>query len=61
MVTVLKEGSLSFPAGCQGVLSVFCMGADATGITIRGAKYELEKGTLTSGFPLGVSNHFVGS
>ena len=26
----------------------------------RGAKYELEKGTLTAGFPLGVSNHFVG-
>ena len=25
-----------------------------------GLKYELENGTLTAGFPLGVSNHFIG-
>ena len=60
IVTVLKEGMLSFPADWTGILSVFCMGADAEGVTIRGARYELEKGTLTAGFPLGVSNHFVG-
>lgn len=60
IVTVLKEGKLAFPAEFQGVLSVFCMGADATGVTIRGAKYELENGTLSAGFPLGVSNHFLG-
>ena len=60
MVTVLRNGKLTFPAGCQGILSVFCMGKDAEGVTIRGAKYELENGTLTAGFPLGVSNHFEG-
>ena len=60
IVTVLKDGTLSFPAGWTGILSVFCMGADAENVTIRGTKYELEKGTLTAGFPLGVSNHFVG-
>ena len=60
MVTVLKAGSLSFPESCRGILSVFCMGADATGVNIRGAKYELENGTLSAGFPLAVSNHFVG-
>ena len=60
LVTVLKNGSLSFPAGSEGILSVFCMGADAAGVTISGAKYELEKGMLSAGFPLGVSNHFVG-
>ena len=60
IVTVLKNGHLTFQAECSGILSVFCMGADAAGVTIRGAKYELEKGTLTAGFPLGVSNHFVG-
>ena len=60
LVTVLKNGSLSFPAGSEGILSVFCMGADAAGVTITGAKYELEKGMLSAGFPLGVSNHFVG-
>ena len=60
MVTVLRNGKLTFPAECGGILSVFCMGADATGVTIRGAQYELENGTLSAGFPLGVSNHFVG-
>ena len=60
IVTVLKEGKLAFSAEFQGVLSVFCMGADAAGVTIRGAKYELENGTLSAGFPLGVSNHFLG-
>ena len=36
------------------------MGEDARGLTIRGLQYELENGILTAGFPLGVSNHFVG-
>ena len=60
IVTVVKNGSLAFPAGKEGNLSVFCMGPDAAGVTLRGLHYPLEKGTLTSGFPLGVSNHFTG-
>lgn len=60
LVTVLKDGALTLPEAREGLLSVFCMGADATGVTIRGAQYELEGGTLTPGFPLGCSNHFVG-
>ena len=60
LVTVLKNGTLTLPAAKEGLLSVFCMGADAAGVTIRGAQYELENGTLTAGFPLGCSNHFVG-
>ena len=27
---------------------------------LRGLYYPLENGTLTAGFPLGVSNHFTG-
>ena len=60
LVTVVKNGSLSFPAEAKGVLSVFCLGADAAGVTLSGLKYLLEDGTLSSGFPLGVSNHFIG-
>ena len=60
MVTVVKNGTIRFPARFAGDLSVFCMGGDATGVTIRGAHYEAENITLTAGFPLGVSNHFVG-
>ena len=60
IVTVVKNGRISFPAGCGGTLSVFCMGADARGVTLRGLYYLLEDGILTAGFPLGVSNHFTG-
>ena len=60
IVTVLKNGKISFPAHFRGNFSAFCMGADAQNVTIRGLHYPLESGTLTSGFPLGVSNHFTG-
>ena len=60
LVTVLKEGSLRFPEGCEGTISVFCMGPDARGVTLKGLHYPLDNGTLTAGFPLGVSNHFTG-
>ncbi len=60
IVTVVKDGEISFPAHAKGTISVFCMGADARGVDIEGLHYSLEKGTLTAGFPLGVSNHFVG-
>ena len=60
IVTVVKCGSLRFPAGKSGTVSVFCMGADARGVCLKGLYYPLEGGTLTAGFPLGVSNHFTG-
>ena len=60
VVTVVKNGNITFPPVADGLISVFCMGADAENVTIRGLQYGLEKGRLTAGFPLGVSNHFVG-
>ena len=60
LVTVVKNGSLRFPAGCRGTVSVFCQGNDAHGVTLKGLYYPLENAVLTSGFPLGVSNHFTG-
>ncbi len=59
--SVVKDGSLRFPAGCEGIFSVFCLGSDARGVSIRGGQYEAEQISLTSGFPLGVSNHFIGN
>ena len=61
LVTVVKNGTLRFPEGCEDTVSVFCMGADAEGVTLKGLYYPLENGKLTAGFPLGVSNHFTGS
>ena len=60
MATVVKNGTLRFPADANGIVSVFCMGPDATGVTISGLKYNLTDGTLCAGYPLGVSNHFIG-
>jgi thiamine pyrophosphokinase len=58
--TVVKNGKLRFPEEAEGILSVFCMGKDARGVTIQGLKYELTDGILTAGHPLGLSNAFVG-
>ena len=59
IVTVVKDGEIAFPATATGIVSVFCIGSDAEGVTIEGLQYGLEKGTLSAGFPLGVSNHFM--
>lgn len=61
IATVIKNEAVTFPPEAQGIVSLFCIGADAKGVTLQGLKYPLEKGTLTSGFPLGVSNHFTGT
>ncbi len=60
MVTVVKNSCLRFPAEFAGTISVFCMGDTAKGVTIKGLKYALDNGVLTPGFPLGVSNGFLG-
>lgn len=60
IATVITDGALSLPACDAGIVSVFCMGAAAQGVTIAGLQYPLKEGTLEPGFPLGVSNHFVG-
>ena len=60
LATVISGGCVRFPARSEGLISVFCMGSDANGVTIQGLQYELSGGTLSAGFPLGVSNHFIG-
>ena len=59
IAAVIKNETVRFSETAKGVLSVFCMGADAEGVSIRGVKYEAEDVTLSAGFPLGVSNHFI--
>ena len=60
IVTVAGEETLEFPAASTGILSLFCLGPDAEGITLENLHYPLNNGSLTCGFPLGVSNHFIG-
>ena len=59
--TAIRNGTITFPARERGIMSVFCLGADAIGVSISGAQYPLEEARLTANFPLGVSNHFIGN
>lgn len=43
----------------SGKLSLFALSEKCEGVTIRGAQYELENGTLSAAFPLGVSNEYA--
>lgn len=60
IVTVLQEGALEFAPDCTGIFSAFCMGEAARGVTLENLQYALQDGVLTSDYPLGVSNHFIG-
>ena len=60
MATCIKDRTIHFPASAKGILSLFCMGQDAKQVTLRGLQYPMENGMLSSSFPLGVSNHFIG-
>lgn len=61
IVTTICKETLSFSSDFAGILSLFCLGKPARGVTIRGMKYNLENASLTPDFPLGVSNHFLGN
>lgn len=59
-VHAVTDGVLSLGAGREGTLvSVFCHGECAQGVTLRGLKYPLNEASLTAFRPLGVSNAFT--
>ncbi len=59
IITAVKDGTLAFTDTERGYISVFCSGKDAIGVTIKGLKYSIDNATLSSKFPLGVSNEFM--
>lgn len=59
--TCIRDGKhITFPASMSGYLSVLCSSGTAEGVDLIGLKYPLDKYTLTSRFPLGLSNQFLG-
>lgn len=58
IATLAQEETLRFSADAQGILSVFAL-RDGM-VSLKGLQYSMENGALTTGFPLGVSNHFIG-
>ena len=59
VATALRNGSLTFPAGMSGYLSVFCNSGTAKGVYLRGLQFPLEDYSMESSFPVGVSNEFL--
>lgn len=59
-ITVIRNGSIRFDGEKTGIVSVFCCGETAQGVTIRGLKYPLENAVLKNTLPIGVSNAFIG-
>lgn len=58
--TALRNGTFPLPPSpADALFSVFCLGKDARGVSIRGAKYPLDQVELTADFPVGVSNRFL--
>jgi len=60
VITAITDGSITLDGNHNGIISVFCMGDRAEGVTLEGLLYPLDKGTLTCEMPLGVSNEFTG-
>ena len=60
IITVIEDGCINFDDSCKGYVSVFSYSDIATGVSIKGLKYELENAALTNIFPIGTSNEFIG-
>lgn len=58
--TAISDGSIRFAASSRGYLSVFSMTTESTGVYETGLKYRLENYTMSSTYPIGVSNEFTG-
>ena len=61
IITVISDGSICFDSSYAGYVSVFSYSETATGVSIKGLKYELENHVLTNIFPVGTSNEFIGA
>ncbi|MDI9520234.1 MAG: thiamine diphosphokinase [Bacillota bacterium] len=62
IVHALSDSCLFLPPVKKGsLISVFCWGDRAEGVTLKGLKYPLENAVLTAHEPLGISNEGRGT
>lgn len=60
-VHAVCNGTLTLPGLARGqTVSVFCAGSHASGVTLRGLRYEISDARLRGDDPLGVSNRAAG-
>jgi thiamine pyrophosphokinase len=57
---VIEGETKKFQKDKKGILSVFSVTDVSEGVFLKGLKYELEDTVITSDFPIGVSNEFIG-
>ncbi|HBG6281270.1 MULTISPECIES: thiamine diphosphokinase [Clostridium] len=60
IITAVTNGSIEFSSNAKGRISVFSFSNISTGVYLKGLKYKLDNATLTTTFPIGVSNEFTG-
>ncbi len=61
ILTALHCDEMRFDKSHKGYISVFAFSDECLGVTLKGLKYTLDNATLSSRFPLGVSNEFTGT
>lgn len=61
IITAITNSSIKFRQHFTGYVSVFSHSESSTGVYLKGLKYELDNAVLTSTFPIGVSNEFIGN
>jgi len=59
-ITAVKNSRIDFDESQTGTVSVFSFTPQSKGVHIKGLKYEVNDYTMTSAFPIGVSNEFIG-
>ena len=60
IMTCITKGEIHFEENRKGYISVFSHSDISRGVSIKGLKYELYDSELSSTFPIGVSNEFIG-
>ena len=59
-ITVVKNSEIMFKEKRNGIISVFSLTDTSEGVCLNNLSYPLLNATITSSFPLGVSNEFTG-
>ncbi len=59
MMLIAENETIRFHRGNTGTISVFSLVSQSKGVTMKGLMYNMESGTLSGDFPLGVSNEFI--
>lgn len=60
VLTALTDGTMTFPEGVKGYISVFSHSDEAVGVFLEGLKYRLGGAVMRNTYPLGVSNELIG-